>query len=398
MNSIQIKPDSSPGNALAKRGIVKTALLVLPMLLLTTLMISKGSIPSDPVRAAILALTLVFFNAMFFMMLRTHATDKYRSILFVAMAATFVISFISNLIEERGSMMITESNMLEGEVPFCHLVIPMTLIPAALTRTINFPGSLLGSHSIAGMIVLWTGVSLALGRGFCSWFCFFGGLEDGFSRIMKKPVFKKIDPKWTYLPIAVLVVVVILSAATLTPTYCDWLCPFKAVTEFVKITSVKVLIQTIIFVSLFIALVIVLPILTKKRTQCSMLCPLGAVQSLTNRINPFEISLDREKCIKCRKCVAACPTFSIDEKRIEAGRIKASCVKCGKCVDACPKKALSFHVKGAPVAGGCAERSERHRLFFLYPAFLVLAIMAGGFFQDALVRIIRLITTGSMLA
>jgi polyferredoxin len=314
------------------------------------------------------------------------------------MAAAFVISFISNLIEARGSMMFTESDMIEGDIPFCHLVIPMTLIPAALTKTINFPGTILGSHAIAPMFILWSGVSLALGRGFCSWFCFFGGLDEGFSRILKKPVLRKINPKWTYLPIAVLLVTVILAAVTLSPTYCEWLCPFKTVTEFAKITSAKVLLQTFIFVSLFAALVVMLPILTKKRTQCSLFCPLGPLQSLTNKINPFEISLDRGKCVQCMKCVAACPTFSIDERGVEEGRTKASCVKCGKCVDTCPKEALSFHVKGTPLSEGGAGRGELHRLLFLLPAFLVLATMAGGFFQDALVRLMRLITTGSLLA
>ena len=102
---------------------------------------------------------------------------------------------------------------------------------------------------------------------------FFGGLDEGFSRILKKPVLRKIDPKWTYLPIAVLLVTVILAAVTLSPTYCEWLCPFKTVTEFAKITSAKVLLQTFIFVSLFAALVVVLPILTKNGPSAACFAP-----------------------------------------------------------------------------------------------------------------------------
>jgi polyferredoxin len=243
------------------------------------------------------------------------------------------------------------------------------------------------------MFVLWIGVSLALGRGLCSWFCFFGGLEDGFSRILRKPIIKNINKKWTYLPYAVLLVVVLMSAVTLSPTFCLWLCPFKTVTEFVEITSVKILIQTIIFVSLFIGLVIVLPILTKRRTQCGLFCPFGAFQSVTNKTNAFEVRIDREKCVKCSKCIQVCPTFSIDEESLGRGITRTSCTKCGKCVDACPKKALFYHVKGTPLISSL----DRYRLLFLYPAFLVLAFMAGRFVQDAIIRTIKLIATGSMI-
>jgi polyferredoxin len=327
-------------------------------------------------------------------MVRTGKTDRFRSILFVTLSVCFVISFISHLIEVRGSMALSRTDMIEGLAPFCHLVIPMTLIPAAFTKTIIFPGTIVGTYaSIAAMFVLWIGVSLALGRGLCSWFCFFGGLEDGFSRILKRPIVKNINAKWTYLPYAVLLVVVLMAAVTLSPTYCQWLCPFKTVTEFVEITSVTILMQTIIFVSLFIGLVIVLPILTKRRTQCGLFCPFGAFQSVTNKINAFEVRIDQKKCVKCSKCVQVCPTFSIDDKSLNQGRTKASCSKCGKCIDACPKKALFYHVKGTPLISSL----DRYRLLFLYPAFLVLTFMAGRFVQDAIIKTIKLIATGSMI-
>lgn len=383
------------GGVAPKRGIVRSLLLLLPMLILTFLMTGRGSLPDEPTRLFAMIVTLVFFNLLFFMMLRTYRTDRWRAVVFITMAVTFVISFISNLVEIRGSMMVTGADMIEGKVPFCHIVIPMTLIPAALTKTIIFPGSILKEFaSIASMFVIWIGVSLALGRGFCSWFCFFGGLDEGFSRILKKPVIKKVDPKWTYLPTAVLLVVVILAAATLSPIYCQWLCPFKTVTEFAEITSLRTLIQTVIFVSLFIVLVVALPLLMKRRTQCGLFCPFGPFQSLTNRINAFEVAVDREKCVDCGKCTATCPTFSITKKDAAEGKIGMSCTKCGKCVDTCPIGALAYHVKGTSPAGG----GELHRLLFIYPAFLVSVIISSGYIQDAIIRIIRLITTGSLVA
>lgn len=388
-----MKKTATEASVTTKRSLFKTFLLCLPMMLLTFMMLTQGSIPTDGERLFALAATFLFFNLLFFLMVRTGKTDRFRSILFITLAVCFVFSFISNLIVARGSMALSRATMIEGGAPFCHLVIPMTLIPAALTKTIIFPGKILGSYSIAGMFVIWIGVSLALGRGLCSWFCFFGGLEDGFSRILKKPIIRNISKKWTYLPYAVLLGIVLMSALTLSPTYCQWLCPFKTVTEFVEITSVKVLIQTIIFVSLFIGFVVVLPILTKRRTQCGLFCPLGALQSVTNKTNVFEIRIDQEKCVQCNKCIRVCPTFSIDEESLGRGRVKASCTKCGKCVDACPQKALYYHVKGTSLV----SKLDRYRLLFLYPAFLVLAIISGRFVQDAMVKVINLITTGTMI-
>jgi polyferredoxin len=373
----------------------QTFLISLPMLFFSLMMLTGGSgLGEDPRELIAVLVTYVFVNTIFILMVHTGKIDKYRSILFITYAVCFVLWFIPNLIEARGSMNYTPEDMIQGKIPFCHMVTPMIVVPAVLKRIIIFPGSLLeGFASIGGMLIIWLGASLALGRGFCSWGCFYGGLEDGISRLKKKPVLKKINPKWRYLPYAVLLGVVLTSIATLSPTYCVWLCPFKAVTEFEKISSALVLIQTIIFASLFVGLVIVLPLLTKKRTQCSFLCPMGAFQSFTNKIDPFEIRIDREKCSNCKACIKLCPTFSMDEASLAEGKTNLSCTKCGKCIDICPNKAISLGVKGVSSKTG----KSGARLIFLYPAFMFLVTFSGGMIQDAVRRVLLLLTTGKFI-
>lgn len=218
-------------------------------------------------------------------------------------------------------------------------------------------------------------------------------MDEGFSKIGRKPVIKSIGKKWTYLPFAILLVVVLTSAAALSPTYCMWLCPFKAVTEFVEITSAKVLLQTVIFFSLFLGLVVVMPILTKRRTQCGLFCPMGAFQSLTNKLNVFDLRIDKDKCTQCNLCVKSCPVFAMDQESVLNGGTRITCSKCGKCVEACPAGAISFHIKGTDVGGS----EGKARMMFIYPAFLLLAIMGGGMISGAIYRVLLLITTGSML-
>ena len=364
------------------------------MALLTFTLLSRGKLPADPAGIAAFAATFLFSNILFFLMVRTGKTDRYRAVLFITYAVAFVISFTANLIEARGSMALTGANMIEGDTPFCHIVIPMTLIPAALTRTIIFPGSIVGAvHSISSMFALWIGASLALGRGFCGWGCFFGGLEDGFSRLLKKPLMKIANPIWPYLPFAILLAVVLTAAISLSPTYCSWLCPFKATTEHFAVTSPKVVIQTIIFLTLFLGLVIVMPILTKRRTQCGLFCPFGAFQSFTNKANAFDLRIDPERCVKCGRCTQLCPTFSLSEENLNRGVTGMTCMKCGKCADACPKGAISYHIKGTSSPGS----KETYRLLFLYPAFLFLTTIAGSSMKDAIIRILKLVSTGTMI-
>jgi len=152
-----------------------------------------------------------------------------------------------------------------------------------------------------------------------------------------------------------------------------WLCPFKAVSEYVAARNTVGMIQNGIFVLLFGALVIALPLLTKKRTQCAFFCPFGAFQSLFNKTSVFDVKIDKTRCTPCVLCQKSCPTMALTEESIARGETLMSCMKCGACVDACPKDAAVWHIRGTEVA----VKPERARLMFLYAAW-GMAIMFGG--------------------
>jgi ferredoxin-type protein NapH len=377
-------------NNLNKYSVKKSLLLTLPMLVVSLAPVFMAGL-TDYRQIIGLGVAWVFCNLMFFYMLYTGKTDKFRSIIFIAMAVTFPVSFILGLLEERGHFMIlTFGDILNCGTPFCHIGIPQTLLTIITNKVVIFPGDI---QSIGGMFIGWLAVSLFLGRGFCSWGCFWGGWEDGFSRIKKKPVIDKLYGNLKYVPFAVLLAVVLISALTLSPQYCWWLCPFKAVSEFVEVSTLKIVIQTVIFALLFVGLVIVLPVLTKKRTQCSFLCPFGAMQSFTNKISPYNVRIDKSKCVKCKRCIQSCPLLSLDEKSLETGRTGITCVKCGKCIDACPKKAISYNIKGTTVG----MNTNGKRLLYLYPATLILIYFGGQYISGAIYRILLFLTTGSFL-
>ena len=160
------------------------------------------------------------------------------------------------------------------------------------------------------------------------------------------------------------------SAESLVPQYCNWLCPFKAVTEGEKIVDATTLIKNIIFYTLFVALCIVLPILTKKRIQCATFCPMGALMSLFNKINIFEVALDEDKCKKCNKCISKCPLMAINKNH----KPGITCAKCGKCIDNCPSEALNFRIRGTSAKVSASSA----RIIFLYLAYSFMVIFLGS--------------------
>jgi len=356
----------------------RAVLLTLPIAIWSLLMSSHGMVHADRPLKMASALTAAFLVALFFLMMKTANTYRWRRWYFVALGILFPIEFIHNVMVLRGSMGIPIEEMIAGRTPFCFLPIPLLILPAALTKTLVFPGSILPGGGMAGggmamMVGLWLAITLVVGKGWCSYACFFGGIEEGMAALPKKAKWSKLDPRLRMVPWAVLLAMVLLSLALFEPAYCMWLCPFKAVSEYVAARNTVGLVQNGIFVVLFAALVIVLPLLTKKRTQCTFLCPFGAFQSIFNKTSAFDIKIDRTRCSPCVLCQKSCPTMSLTDDSIKKGETLMSCMKCGACVDACPKGAAVWHIKGTEVA----VKPERARLMFLYAAWAT-AVMFGG--------------------
>jgi polyferredoxin len=376
----------------APRGILWSLLLTLPILLWSLLMMGfRPGASFDPVSITAAILTTLFMTVLFFMMMRTHSTYRWRRIFFVSLGVLFPIGFIHNLLVMRGSMGIPIEEMIAGRTPFCFMPIPMLILPAAFTKTVAFPGSIAStSHGIAVMVGLWLALTLVMGKGWCSYACFFGGIEEGVAAIPPHAKIRKLDPRLRYVPWAVLLAMVLLSLALFEPAYCMWLCPFKAVTEYVAARSTLGLIQNVIFILLFAGLVIVLPFLTKKRTQCSWFCPFGAFQSIFNKISIFEMKIDQTLCKPCLLCQNACPNLSLSKESVARGEALLSCMKCGACVDVCPRQAIVWHIKGTQINW----KPERARLMFLYGAWALAIMFGGSIIAQGLATILHFVVRG----
>ncbi len=377
-------PHASP------RSPGRSLLLSVPILLWSLLMFSR--LYAQPNRALHIAgaVTILFMVALFFLMMRTGSTYRWRRWFFVALGLLFPIGFIHTVLEMRGTMGIPIEEMIAGRTPFCYMPIPMLILPAVLMKTVVFPGSILPGQGMAGegmaaMVGLWLAMTLVIGKGWCSYACFFGGIEEGMASVPKRPQVRTLDRRWRYGPWAVLLAMVLLSLALFEPAYCMWLCPFKAVSEYVAARNTVGLIQNGIFITLFAGLVIALPLLTRKRTQCAFFCPFGAFQSLFNKTSVFDVRIDTSRCQPCVLCQNACPTLSLTSASIAKGETLMSCMKCGACVDACPRDAAVWHIKGTEVA----LKPERARLMFLYGAWAMAILFGGSIIAQGLATILH---------
>jgi ferredoxin-type protein NapH len=183
----------------------KSLLLTLPIAPWSALMFSPAYAHANPSQRIASIVTAVFMVILFSMMMGTWSTYRWRRWFFVALGLLFPVGFIHQVPAMRGTMGIPIEEMIAGRTPFCYLPIPTLILPAALTKTLVFPGSILPHRGMsdAGMPGRhWLAITIVVGKGWCSYACFFGGIEEGMASVSAKAKLRKIDPRWRCGPCA----------------------------------------------------------------------------------------------------------------------------------------------------------------------------------------------------
>ncbi|MBI4655167.1 MAG: 4Fe-4S binding protein [Elusimicrobia bacterium] len=375
MNEVRnLMPDKNKRNILP--SAVFFILSFVPVFLFSGNVVSKEI---SPVYALIWSLFAGFTGwAAFF----TGRVAGYRRGFFVTMATGFLVHFKFGLISK-----IFESSCFKG-TPYCHIAIATSFFNYLYQQYLALMSGNWKLWAPVSIAFLWIFATLAAGRAFCSWSCFYGGIDDFFSGILKKPVLKldKIAFAARDFPMALLIFFLLVSFSSMLPSYCLWLCPFKFTGELMDIDPGIKNIQMILMIAAIIFLVM-LSFLLKKRAFCSILCPFGAWQAFFGKINPFRIGFDKEKCTECGICFQSCPVYAMDFKKGEKLKILDYCNLCGECVSACPENALNysvFRIKTKDVESGFGKLLNPESFFIL--SILIFSGTLGSLFVPAAIH------------
>jgi Pyruvate/2-oxoacid:ferredoxin oxidoreductase delta subunit len=284
---------------------------------------------------------LSFTAGIAFLIMRTGRVSRWRAVFFVVLAVGFMLKFKAALLGLTGSAFVTDKVQ---EVPYCHIALSSSILNSVYNQYLALKSGAWQLWGPLSLGVLWLAFTLALGTGWCSWVCWYGGIDDFFSRLLGRFRLRKvgIPPALRDLPLGILLFFAAVSMMSLKPEFCLWACPLKITTGFLDpIDSVRKA-QFAVFVTLGVITLVVGPFVLGKRVFCGLICPFGAWQSFFGKVNPFRVTVREEACTKCRACAVACPTFSIEQAPSSIPKVLAYCNRCGECVDVCPTHAITY--------------------------------------------------------
>ena len=195
-------------------------------------------------------------------------------------------------------------------------------------------------------------IGVIFGRFICGFLCPMGLLQDLLYKI-KTPKLILALRYLRYVKYVMLVLFVIILPMVIRhelsglgqPWFCAYVCPtgtiFGAVPLLAANNFLRELIGMQFFIKISIAIVVVVLSVFILRIFCRVLCPLGAIYGMFNKIAVLHMKCDKSKCTSCRACSKACHIKI--EPMVQPNT--PECFRCGKCVGVCSKKALSYGVK-----------------------------------------------------
>ncbi len=266
--------------------------------------------------------------------------------------------------------------------------------------------ALLALNVVAILVVL--ALTLLLGRLYCSVICPLGILQDIFYaltlRFRRRRRVSYSSPKnWLRYTVLVLYVVAGLCGLHIVVALLDPYAAFGRMANnflqplyirgnnllaswaeergsyaFSQVDLHGIVLPTLIAAVVTIVVIAVLACLNG-RTYCNTICPVGSLLGLFSRYSLFKITIDEDKCIKCRKCERHCKASAIDSRK---GHIDYSrCVMCGDCLEECDSSALLFKRVGrkpAPLKAATGKPVDAgRRSFLLGTAMATVAVTYG---------------------
>jgi len=195
-------------------------------------------------------------------------------------------------------------------------------------------------------------IGVVFGRFICGYVCPMGLVQDLIYRIKAPKLILRLR-FLRYVKYAVLVLFVVVLPLVIRhelsglgqPWFCMIICPSGMLFGAIPLLSVNEFLRQftggLFVLKLCIAAGLLLTSAFVFRFFCRVLCPLGAIYALMNKVALLHMRCDKEKCTSCGKCAIACHIKIEPDLKPNS----PECVRCGKCVNACSQSALSYTMK-----------------------------------------------------
>lgn len=188
-------------------------------------------------------------------------------------------------------------------------------------------------------------VGVLLGRFACGWLCPFGLVQELLYRLpfRKRKLLKGL--RWgKYLVLAVFVLILPVAATNYMgmgkPAFCQFICPSGTLFGGIPLLSTHPELRNTVGGLFGLKLAVLGAVCFGSgmvfRFFCRVLCPLGAIYGLLNRVSFYHLEVDRSRCVNCGKCRNRCP-MEVDPVKNPGS---PECIRCGACKETCPKNAI----------------------------------------------------------
>lgn len=190
-------------------------------------------------------------------------------------------------------------------------------------------------------------LGVLFGRAICGFICPFGLIQELLYKIPfpKKRLWKG----FTYVKYVILLVFVFLlpvvSVNTVgmgAPAFCEYICPAGTLEGGIPLLAthpeLRQIVGALFSFKACILLLTLIGCLMICRFFCKVMCPLGAIYGILNKISLYHMEINTENCVSCGKCHAVCPMDVNPAENPDS----AECIRCGRCVEGCSRQALIF--------------------------------------------------------
>ena len=252
---------------------------------------------------------------------------------------TYIGNFVSGQIYKGSWKQFCNPGMNCYSCPAARLACPIGAMQA-VSGSMNFK---LSFYVIGFVLAL----GVVFGRAICGFFFPFGLIQE---LIYKIPFPKKKLWKWlTYVKYVLLAVFVVIMPVTMvnelgmsSPAFCEYICPAGTLEGGIPLLSthpeLRATLGALFSVKACILIITLIGCLSVCRFFCKVMCPLGAIYGLLNKVSIYHMECNKKTCASCGKCHNICP---MDVDPVKNSK-SAECIRCGKCVASCPKESLAL--------------------------------------------------------